>query len=92
MMPKSKYEAPGVQRALQAFGHALTLTLDRSKHSDYSSAALWHEVVDAWEVAADAGEEAGAQNLVDEANARVHQILDGIRRAYSPIEPQWRKP
>ena len=77
------------ERALQAYEYALHLEVEALAH-EYEHVAIptrrWLEAADAWEVFADAAEEAGLSDVQEQAHEKAEEIRDRIRRTYAPVE------
>lgn len=76
------------ERALDMFQHAADMSVEVGRLYGSASEAprQWLEVADAFEVAADALEEAGRLTMANQANAYAHNIFVTIRSGYGPIE------
>ena len=74
-------------RSRAAYSHALDVTREASSHGSAREAPRpWLEAAEAWEVAADAFEEARLPDKANQANATAHAIFVSIAGAYRPIE------
>ena len=75
------------KRALEAQRHAQDVHREASQYGSAREApGPWLVAAEAWEVAADALEEAGWTGPAEYANATAHNIYTTIRYAYAPIE------
>ena len=75
------------ERARLAYNHALDVTKDAIEYGSAREAPRpWLRAADAWEVAADAFEEAGLPEKANQANASAHNIYETIRYGYEPKE------
>lgn len=59
--------------------------LAREKGSTRTASNAWADVAEAWEVAADALEQAGKLAQADEARARVNQLFTALARSRAPL-------
>ena len=75
------------EHAARAYRHALDVTAEAQTYGSAREAPRpWLEAAEAWEVAADAFEEARLPDKADQANVTAHNIFATIRLAYVPTE------